>query len=85
MPKCAICNKPLHITRNGHNPNYHFPLFCSKTCRFSNDGKSIMLTNYKLSFEKKYGEGITNCMHIKEVQEKRKATCKQQYGVEFPL
>ena len=44
-----------------------------------------MLTNYKSSFEKTYGEGITNCMHIKETQEKRKATCKQRYGVEFPL
>lgn len=85
IPTCAICNKPLHLTRNGHKPVYHFPLFCSKECRFSDNGKSIMLTNYKSSFEKKYGEGITNCMHVKETQEKRKATCKQLYGVEFPL
>ena len=41
IPECQICGKTLHMCRDGHIPYYHFPIFCSKECRKSEDGKAL--------------------------------------------
>lgn len=47
---------------------------------------SISCTNQKIkdTFTSKYGDGVTNAAHIKEVSEKKRITSLNRYGVENP-
>ena len=88
--KCKIEKKYLYQAYNRYTKNQTIPYYCNK-CN---------VDRIKESFESKYGEGITNSMHIQEyrvkqknnlklsltneVLEKRKNTFIEKYGVDTP-
>jgi hypothetical protein len=88
--KCKVEKRYLYQAYNRYTKNQTIPYYCNK-CN---------VDRIKQSFENKYGEGITNSMHLeeyrikqrdnlkisltKEVLEKRKNTCQEKYGVNVP-
>jgi hypothetical protein len=88
--KCEVEKRELYQAYNRYTKNQSIPYYCNK-CN---------IDRIKERFEDKYGEGITNSMHIekyrikqkdnlklsltREVLDKRKNTCRERYGFNTP-
>lgn len=75
-PKCPFCGKntPFKTFKLGYGK------YCSKDCAFSEEGKKVLVENYKKSCIEKYG--YETPMLSEEVKNKIKQTSLKKYGTE---
>ena len=75
-PTCKICGKP--IIRNIESIKVGYPKTCSHDCRYKSMHLETRNTCIRLY-------GVTNNLHIKEVEEKIEADNLKKYGVKHPF
>lgn len=69
--ECFVkARKKTNLEKYGHVNNLHSP-----------EGKEKVLNTLK----EKYGENITNVSQVDKVKEKKKETCRSNYGVDWPM
>lgn len=69
--ECFVkARKKTNLEKYGHVSNLH-----------GVEGKEKVLNTLK----KKYGDDVTNVSQVREVKEKKKETCKKNYGVDWPM
>lgn len=69
--ECIVkSRKKTNLEKYGHVSNLH-----------GSEGKEKVLKTLK----EKYGENITNVSQIDKVKEKKKETCRNNYGVDWPM
>lgn len=75
-PKCPLCGKrtPFKTYKLGYS------LYCSQKCALSEEGKKLMVEQYKKNCLEKYG--VDNTAKLNSSKEKTKETNIKKYGVE---
>ena len=73
-PVCPVCGKPTEFKRFDRG----YSLFCSKNCRRTKIGESIVREKINNIFIEKYGYKCAS--QNDEIKEKMKATRKEHYG-----
>jgi len=74
-PICPICGQKIKFNNNVRTPFYKT---CSKEC-----GNKLSTINCKQTCINKYG--VDNVFKLENIQEKKKLTCKEHYGCEYPM
>lgn len=79
VPPACLCG---HVSTSLTQMKRH-----RKSCKkWQSRNKNVVASNrLKDTYEKKYGKGVTNPVHVPEVRAKKAATMKDRYGAENPF
>lgn len=78
LPACIICGNIISYSIWNRRNNAKF---CSKTCKYSKEGKENTRKNIEKTLIEKYK--VKNILQHKKFKEKQELTCLAKYGTKF--